>query len=121
MRREFLAILLLVTACAPAPTEADRADLIGTWLAADNSGKTVVFTREGVFDYNHTPGYIFRLDWTLDRKGKVRLVSGNGVEVVCYYTVASATLDIDDGSGGSCTGPGYTPPVPMPLKYTRVQ
>lgn len=121
MRQAIPIALLLLSACTPAPTEADRAELIATWLAADGSGKSIVFTADGVFDYHHTPGYTLRLDWKLDRKGKVSMLSGNGVEVVCYYTATPTTLDIDDGSGGPCTGPGYTPPVPMPLKYIRQQ
>lgn len=114
----FLALLALA-ACSDPPTEADRAELIGVWRPDDGSGRTVEFKPDGVFDYAYDTGYILRLDWTLDSKGKVSLVSGNKVTTVCYYEAKGDKLSIDNGSGGACVGPGVTPPSPMPTTFTR--
>lgn len=111
-------LFVLVAGCTP-PTEADRAELIGLWQPEDGSGRTVEFKADGVFDYRYAKGTTLRLDWTLDRRGKVSLVSGNGVTKVCHYTVTGKSLSIDDGSNGECVSPGVTPPSPMPRRFTR--
>lgn len=119
MRRGALWLVLLLVACSDPPIEADRAELIGVWNPDDNSDRRVEFKPDGVFDYLYDPMITLRLDWKLERKGRVTLTSGNGVETTCSYKVTGNTLAIDDGSGKSCIGPSVTPPSPMPVKYTK--
>ena len=121
MRRPALPLitLLALTACSDPPTEADRAELIGVWQPDDGSGRPIEFKADGVFDYLYSEGTVLRLDWTLERKGKVSLVSGNKVTKLCHYDIEGAKLSIDDGSGAECVAPGVTPPSSMPKAFTR--
>lgn len=119
MRRPVYLLTIALAACAPAATDADRAELVGLWQPDDKSGRTVEFKADGVFDYIYDKGYTLRLDWKMDTKGKVTVTSANGVAKTCHYTVTGDKLAIDDGAGGTCVGPGVTPPSPMPNAFTR--
>ncbi|MGD9912920.1 MAG: hypothetical protein AB7S80_02480 [Rhizobiaceae bacterium] len=118
-RNAALCLAVLVASCGDPPTEADRAELIGTWNPEDASGRPIEFKADGVFDYRYDPVTVLRLDWKLERKGRVSLTSANGVTLTCYYAVEGNALSIDDGSGKTCVSPGITPPSPMPTKFSR--
>ena len=111
----------LLGGCGDPPTQADRAELIGTWNPDDGSGRTVRFSDKGVFDYLYYTGTVLELDWKLERKGRVALTSANAVTTRCQYKVEGKSLTIDDGAKNSCIGPAVTPPSPMPTAFTRVE
>lgn len=113
--------VLLMAGCGQA-TEEDRAALIGLWLPEDGSPHTVEFKVDGEFDFVYGEGYILRLGWELDRKGRVAFKMLDG-EVVrrCSYELSGQNLAIDDGSGAECMRSATTPTTLMPQAFRRAE
>ncbi len=111
---------VLLSACSPAATEADRAALIGLWTPEDGSTRTVEFKSDGEFDYRYF--VTLRLKWELSRAGEVRFSTTNDqVSFACAYRIEEGRLLIDNGRGETCVTPNATPPNPMPLSFRKAE
>ncbi len=118
-RFRYLAALLLVTACAPQATEADRAALIGIWQPTDGSIHALEFRADGDFDFIPAQGVVHRQAWSLPSKGSVTLTpyDGGAGPTTCTYSIAADVLTIGDGDKTCLRYAAYE--VDMPRTFKR--
>jgi len=121
-RRPWRLLVVAIMACgwlAACSNDADRAKLIGHWVAVGKPSETLDFRDDGSFEYVSGEGIKTRLQifWRMGWGNKVVLSMANGVNPrSCYYKLDGNHLTFDDGSGSSCIP---AEPDDMPMEYTR--
>ena len=119
----WLALFALMLASCAQATEEDRKALVGLWQPEDGSRHTVEFKDNTEFDFVYDAGpprTVLRLNWELDRKGRVNIKRPDGsIARTCYYTVTTDRLEIDNGSGAECLRSAATPTTLMPRSFRR--
>jgi hypothetical protein len=122
-RRPWRLLIVAVMACGWLVTcsnEADRAHLLGQWVAVGKPSETLEFRDDRSFEYVSGVGIKTRLQifWRMGSGHSVVLSMADGVNPrSCYYKLEGDHLTFDDGSGGSCI-PGE--PDSMPMDYQRL-
>ncbi|HSY87315.1 MAG TPA: hypothetical protein VLA85_12165 [Verrucomicrobiae bacterium] len=120
--RPWRLLVIAITACgwlAACSNEADRAKLIGKWVAVGKPSETLEFRDDGSFEYLSGVGIRTSLQifWRMGSGNKVVLSMADGVNPrSCYYKFDGDHLTFDDGSGSSCIP---AEPDDMPMEYQR--
>jgi hypothetical protein len=104
---------------AACSNEADRAKLIGHWVAVGKPSESLDFRDDGSFEYLSGEGIKTSLQifWKMGSGNKVVLSMADGVNPrSCYYKLDGDHLTFDNGSGSSCIP---AEPDDMPMEYSR--
>ncbi len=121
-RRPRRLLVIASIACgwlAACSNDADRAKLIGHWVAVGKPSDSLDFRDDGSFEYLSGEGIKTSLQifWRIGSGNNVVLSMADGVNPrSCYYKLDGDHLTFDDGSGGSCIP---AEPDSMPMEYSR--